>query len=102
MSIRLRLLLWYGTLFAVILLIVALFSYALHSRGHYDDLDRALVTSAQLSAVATAAGSQQHLVGEHGGLEITVHRYSPSGTLQESSPGAPAQPAIDPQAVLAT
>ena len=36
MSIRLRLALWYGALFALILLLVGLLTYALHTRGHYD------------------------------------------------------------------
>ena len=46
MSIRLRLALWYGALFGLVLLVVLLFTYAFHARSHYDDLDRALVTSA--------------------------------------------------------
>jgi hypothetical protein len=50
MSIRLRLMLWYGTLFAVILLFVGLFSYAFHTRGHYDDFDRALPISSKAAA----------------------------------------------------
>jgi len=45
-SIRLRLALYYGALFAVILLLVLLLGYAIHSRGEYDDLDRTLVVSA--------------------------------------------------------
>ena len=46
MSIRLRLALWYGGLFALVLLLVTMLSYAFHVRGHYDDRDRALITSA--------------------------------------------------------
>jgi two-component system, OmpR family, sensor kinase len=38
-SIRLRLALYYGALFAVILLLVLLLGYAIHARGEYDDLD---------------------------------------------------------------
>ena len=40
MSIRLRLALCYGALFAVILPLMTLLSYAIHARGQYDDLDR--------------------------------------------------------------
>ncbi len=41
MSIRLRIALWYGALFALVLLVVTTFSHAFDARGHYDDLDRA-------------------------------------------------------------
>ncbi len=56
MSIRLRLALWYGMLFASILLMVALLSYALHVRGHYDDVDQALLTSAGHAGAMLTAG----------------------------------------------
>ena len=43
MSIRLRLALWYGGLTGLVLVLVSLATYALHTRAHYDDLDRAIV-----------------------------------------------------------
>lgn len=101
MSIRLRLALWYGGLFALVLLLVGLLSYAFHARGHYDDLDRALVTSASHAVVETALlTAEPHLIGGRGGLEIALRLYDPQGVLRETSPGAEALPPVDPQAVL--
>lgn len=45
MSIRLRLVLWYGGLFALVLLLVTLLSNVFHVRSHYDDRDQALISS---------------------------------------------------------
>ena len=101
MSIRLRLALYYGTLFAVILLLVLLLGYAIHARGQYDDLDRTLVVSAG-HAVAEASASPQgpHLVQGRGDLEIALRLYDSNVVLQESTPGAEAIPRIDPRAVV--
>ena len=103
MSIRLRLALWYGALFALVLLLVTLLSYVFHVRGHYDDLDRALITStghAVAEAIATAG--EPHLVEGSGGLEIGLRLYGPDGTLRESTPGAETLPPLDPRVVLVT
>ncbi len=63
MSIRLRLALCYGTLFALILPIVTVLSYAIHSRSQYDDLDRTLIASASHAAAETSSSaSGPHLV----------------------------------------
>lgn len=103
MSIRLRLALWYGGLFALVLLLVGLLSYAFHARGHYDDLDRALVTSASHAVAETALlTAEPHLVEGSGGLEVALRLYDPTGVLREASPGAGILPPIDPQAVLRT
>lgn len=42
MSLRLRLALWYGSLTTFIVALVCGYSYAIHSRTHYDELDRVL------------------------------------------------------------
>ncbi len=39
MSLRWRLALWYGVLASLVVVFIALLTYALHTRGHYDDLD---------------------------------------------------------------
>ena len=103
MSIRLRLALYYGALFAVILLFVLLLGYAIHARGEYDDLDRTLVVSAGHAAVeaATVAGGP-HLLQGRSDLEIALRLYNASGVLQESSLGTETLPALEPQAVLGT
>ncbi len=115
MSIRLWLALWYGALFALILPVVALLTYAIHARSHYDALDQALITSAGHAVEeATAMGTDPHLVGRPGGLEVVLRLYGPDGQLRESAPGAetvpptalqavrqiPAGPAFDPVAGL--
>jgi two-component system, OmpR family, sensor kinase len=101
MSIRLRLALWYGALFAVVLLLVTLFSYVFHVRGHYDDRDRALITTtghAVAEAIATA--NEPHLVVGSGGLEVGLRLYDRNGMLRESTLGAEALPPLDPRAMF--
>jgi signal transduction histidine kinase len=101
MSIRLRLALCYGALFAVILPLMMVLSYAIHARGQYDDLDRTLTVSASHAATeASASASGPHLVQGSGDLEIVLRFYSPDGVLQESTPGTQALPSVDPRAVL--
>src|SRR5581483_9054890 len=101
MSIRLRLALWYGALFALVLLLVTLFSYVFHVRGHYDDLDRALITSVgHAVAEANVTAGEPHIVEGSGGLEIGLRLYGPDGALRESTPGAETLPPLDPRAVL--
>src|SRR5438046_2675584 len=103
MSIRLRLALWYGVLFALVLVLVTLFSYVFHVRGHYDDRDRALITSASHIAVeVNALSGGPHLLEGGGGLEVGFRLYGPDGTLRERTPGIEALPAIDPRALLVT
>jgi hypothetical protein len=47
MTLRLRLALWYGGLTGAVVLICCLYSYAVHSRAHYDELDRMLSSAAE-------------------------------------------------------
>ena len=102
MSIRLRLALWYGSLFALVLLLVTLLSYAFHVRGHYDDRDRALVTSAgHMVTEASAMVGGPHLVEGRGGLEIGFRLYDPDGILRERTAGMESLPPLDPRLVLA-
>lgn len=101
MSIRLRLALYYGALFAVILLFVLLLGYAIHSRGEYDDLDRTLVVSAGHAAAEASISPQgPHLVRGGGDLEIALRLYDSNGILHDSTIGTEALPRIDPRAVL--
>jgi two-component system, OmpR family, sensor kinase len=103
MSIRLRLAFWYGSLFALVLLLITLLSYSFHVRGHYDDRDQALVASAG-HVIGEAASLTQgpHLVEGSGGLEIGFRIYDPSGMLRERTPGVETLPPIDPRMVLST
>ena len=103
MSIRMRLALWYGALFAVVLLLVMLLSYVYHVRGHYDDRDRALITSADHTAAEAAAlADTPYLVAGSGGMEVVQRLYGRDGVLRESMPGIATLPIIDPRVVLAT
>ncbi len=102
MSIRLRLARWYGALLAAILVLGSTLGFAWHTRGHYDDLDRALLTTASHHAAeAPRAPSTLHLAADQPGFDIALRLYSASGTLLESSPQARQLPAVDPQALLA-
>lgn len=102
MSIRLRLALWYGLLFAAILLVVTAFSYAFHARGHYDDLDRALITTASHTAEEAAGSpSAPTLIEGSGGFRVILRLYGPDGGLIQASAGATGVPAMDPRTVIA-
>jgi two-component system, OmpR family, sensor kinase len=101
MSIRLRLALWYGSLFAAIVLFVAAFSYAFHARGHFDDIDRALITTAahaadeaQVSPSATA-----RLMEGSGGFQVLLRLYTVDGRLLQASAGADSAPQVDPRQI---
>ncbi len=101
MSIRLRLALWYGALFAVVLLLISLLSYVFHVRGHYDDRDRALVTSVgHAVAEATTTVDDPHLVVGSGGLEVGLRLYGSDGSLRESTPGFDTLPPLDLRTVF--
>lgn len=58
MSLRLRLALWYGATAGALVVLVCMYSFALHSRTHYDDLDWMLGnTAAHVAEELAAAGS---------------------------------------------
>ncbi len=100
MSIRVRLMLWYGSLFAVALALVAVLSYAFHTRAHYDDLDRLLMTSVGHAADEAATALNPHLVASAGGLDVYLRLYGPQGELREQSSGGDPAPQTDPRAIL--
>src|SRR5215472_3529680 len=100
MSIRLRLALCYGTLFAVIIPLLTFLSYAIHARGQYDDLDRTLIVSAEHAAEAVTSTTRSHLIQGEGGFDIAFRLYSAAGVLQEQTLGTESLPAIDPRVVL--
>lgn len=100
MSIRGRLALWYGGLLAAILLATMLLTYALHVRGHYEERDQLLLTSAAHAASETGGhGAALHL--GTGRLEVALRLYDAAGALIEQSPGAGEPPPTDPRALLA-
>jgi len=101
MSIRGRLALWYGALTTTVVLVTALFSYVFHTRGHYDDRDLALITSVSHVVIESSLnGSEPHLVGGGGGLNITLRLYDGAGRQLAGQPGTVDAPTIDPHAVI--
>src|SRR4051812_20691452 len=103
MSLRRRLVLWYGALFSLALALVTLLTYAIHVRGHYEDRDRVLVTSANHAAAEAASmGREPHIIERAGGLEVALRLYGAGGAFQATSSGATALPPSDPRAVLRT
>ncbi|MGK2934272.1 MAG: sensor histidine kinase [Gemmatimonadaceae bacterium] len=118
MSLRLRLALWYGGLTGLLVLFVCAYSYAVHSRAHYDEIDAALASSAEhvaveLSAVSTPAaragllhasqllGSAMRIYGADGVLRVQTESgaSAPAVDLRELRAGAP--PPYPPVARLA-
>lgn len=101
MSIRLRLALCYGALFAVILPLVTLLAYAIHERGQYDSLDSTLVVSVgHVAAEATLSANGPHLIQGSGDPEIVFRLYNSNGRLRESTPGTEQLPSVDPRTTL--
>jgi signal transduction histidine kinase len=102
-SIRLRLALSYGGLFALVLLTLGLLAYGLHTRSLYGDLDRALVTSAGHTATELASSQgDPDLIEGHGGYEVILALYNPDGTLRKTSAEAGTFPGINPRVAVAT
>lgn len=102
MSIRLRLALCYGGLFALVLALLGLLAYGLHARSLYEDLDRALVTSAGHTAVEVAASqAAPELIEGHGGFEVILALYSQDGSLSKASAEAKTLPPFNPRTALA-
>lgn len=101
MTIRLRLALWYGALFALILLVMVAFSYAFHARGHYDDLDRALITTASHTADEVEnSTTPPRLIEGSGGFHVILRLYNTDRKLVQASAGANGVPAVDPRSVI--
>ena len=105
-SLRLRIALWYGGLTGLVIVLVCLLAYAIHSRAHYDDLDGTLASAAEhiadeyLLAATPAERAARMAASISVGLLTQV--YGPGGEVVAESPGATELPAIDPAAVLAT
>jgi two-component system, OmpR family, sensor kinase len=103
MSIRLRLALWYSALFAAILLIISLLTYALHTRGHYDDRDRLLVSSAAHAATGvTSAADDLHFGSGSASVEVVLQLFDADGVLRETSVKSEETPTLTPRALLAS
>lgn len=103
MSIRLRLAGYYSALFALILFLVLFFSYTIHARGAYDDLDRTLLVSVDHAAAEAAgpAGAPHLVQGKHDPV-LALRLFNAGGSLLEETNGSETLPVVDPRAVLRT
>ena len=97
MSLRLRLALWYGSLTTLIVALVCGYSYAVHGRTHYDELDRVLHgVTAHVRAERTASAT-----GRSGVLEsslllgATIRVFDRDGRVRERSGGAESDSMVD-------
>jgi signal transduction histidine kinase len=108
LSLRLRLALWYGALTGLVVLVVSAVTYAAHTRGHYDDSDRALHTAsdhiteeyvAQLSGQGTG---QADMVGLSlpVSASIPLRIYDAQGRVLMESALAKALPTLNPRWIL--
>ncbi|CAN5892970.1 hypothetical protein BH11GEM2_BH11GEM2_35820 [soil metagenome] len=105
-SLRLRLALWCGGIVCTVVILVALYGYAVHSRTHYDELDSVLqnVTghvAGELARAATADDRARILAGARG-LGIGVALYDSTGRpLSTGVPPASGLPQVSPDSMMA-
>lgn len=105
MSLRLRLALWYGGLTGLLVLLVCTYSYAVHSRAHYGEIDAALASAAEhvaeeLSAVSTPVARTAVLhASELLGSAMRV--YGADGMLRMQTASGASAPAVDVRELLA-
>ena len=104
MSLRLRLALWYGALTGLVVLVVSIFTYAAHTRGHYDDADHALHTSTDHiidEYVAQVTGPNPVAsVSLPVSDSIPLRIYDAEGHVLVESPFARSLPPVNPRAIL--
>ncbi len=105
-SLRLRLALWCGGIICTVVILVALYGYAVHSRTHYDELDGLLrtVTGHVASELARAPNSDDRaliLAGARG-LGVGVALYDSAGRpLSAGGSAASGLPRVNPNSVIA-
>ena len=105
MSLRLRIALWYGALTGVVVFLVCLYGYALHSRTRYDALDAMLQNNAQHIAAelleARTAGERDKTLAASVLLGAGARVYDANGAVvqQEPSPRS-ALPQLDPRRLM--
>lgn len=104
MSLRLRLALWYCALTGAVVVLVCLYSYAVHSRAHYDELDAMLwgATRHVAGELATATIDEERarILTSARRLGIEVRMYGVDGRPHTLLPMPPSVN-MDVRAVLA-
>lgn len=102
MTLRLRLALWYGGMTGAVVILVCLYSYAVHSRAHYDELDRALHSSADHVAEElriAAPNDYAAILSASRHMGTATRLFDAAGRLQIESVNASALPPLDPREV---
>ncbi|HSQ29663.1 MAG TPA: HAMP domain-containing sensor histidine kinase [Gemmatimonadaceae bacterium] len=102
MSLRLRLALWYGALTTLVVALVCSYSYAIHSRTHYDELDRVLVGVAEHTRemISSSPGMGSNVVETSLLPTAGISMVSPNGDPIAASAAARAAPRIDPRQIM--
>ena len=97
MSLRLRLALWYGSLTTFVVAFVCGYSYAVHSRTHYDEVDRVLhgVAAHVGEELATAPSQRDDVLEASLVLGAGIRVLDRGGRVREQSRNAASAPAID-------
>jgi signal transduction histidine kinase len=104
LSLRLRLALWYGALTGLVVLVVSIFTYAAHTRGHYDDADHGLHTNTD--HIIDEYVAQVTRPGFDGSVSLPVSDsiplriYNAQGRVLVESPLARSLPPVNPRAIL--
>ncbi|MDO8502022.1 MAG: HAMP domain-containing sensor histidine kinase [Gemmatimonadaceae bacterium] len=102
MSLRLRLAMWYAGLSVLVVAVACIYSYAVHNRTHYDELDRVIHETAIRLAdeLAEAPGARALILGRPVGSGVRLLNER-GETLFQSSAAADA-PLIDLQKLRAS
>lgn len=104
MPLRLRLALWYGSLTTLIVMLVCGYSYAIHSRTHYDELDRVLHSVAthvrtELAARHTTE-TESDVIASAPLLGAGIRLVDADGHVRSQSGGAADEPTVDVPALF--
>lgn len=104
MSLRHRLALSYGGLTGLLILLVCAYSYAVHSRAHYDEIDGVLASSAEhVAEELAAAGTPEQRAGVVHAAQLlgsVVRVYGADGALRLQTETGASAPPLDLGAAL--
>ncbi|MBI2320723.1 MAG: HAMP domain-containing protein [Chloroflexi bacterium] len=93
---------WYGSLTGLVVLVVSLLTYSLHTRAHYDDVDRRLRNVAEhLVTAATTPDEVAELLRIPVVPGVAVQVYGSDGQVLMSGAHAALLPTVDPQEIVA-
>ncbi len=99
MTLRFRLASWYGGLTATVVALACLYSYAVHGRTHYDELDRGLAATAEHVSeelgVARSRSDTAQVLSASLALGAGIRLVDMEGRLIGASKGAAHAPMFD-------